>query len=124
VKVLVDMNLSPVWVGFLAGHGIEARHWCEVGDPRASDAAIMSWAREHGSVVLTHDLDFAALLAHASANGPSVLQVRAQDVLPEALGAKVVALLRDHADDLRRGAIVTMDDVNARVRVLPIRGRS
>ena len=48
MKVLVDMNLSPLWVAYLADHGIDALHWSSVGDPRAEDAVIMGRAREHG----------------------------------------------------------------------------
>jgi predicted nuclease of predicted toxin-antitoxin system len=55
-------------------------HWSNVGDPRASDAVIMKWSLEHGSYVLTHDLDFTAILALAGAAGPSVIQVRTQNV--------------------------------------------
>ena len=40
----------------------------------------MAWAGEHGSVVFTHDLDFGSLLALTQAVGPSVIQVRTQDV--------------------------------------------
>ena len=46
-------------------------------------------------VVLTSDLDFSAPLAASDAAGPSVLQVRTQDVLPESLGAQVVRVLFD-----------------------------
>ena len=49
MKLLLDMNLSPGWVGFLRDQGFEAMHWSEVGDPRAPDASIMAWARDHGS---------------------------------------------------------------------------
>lgn len=83
----------------------------------------MAWAREQGFVVFTHDLDFSALLANTGARGPSVFQVRSQDVLPDSIGAEVVATLQAHEADLDRGAIVTLDRLGARVRVLPIRGR-
>lgn len=82
MKLLVDMNLSPAWCGALENHGCEALHWSGIGDARASDVATMTWAREHGFIVLTHDLDFTPLLATTSAAGPSVVQVRAQDVTP------------------------------------------
>jgi predicted nuclease of predicted toxin-antitoxin system len=121
VKVLVDMNLTPARVGFFASQNFESLHWSSVGDSRAKDASIMAWAREHGFVVFTHDLDIAALLAHAGLTGPSVIQVRTQDVLPDAIGIHVIETLRDHADALRKGAIVTIDELKARVRVLPIR---
>lgn len=74
----------------------------------------------HDCSVFTHDLDFSALLAATNANGPSVLQVRTQDVLPEALGLLVIRVLREHADALEKGAILTVDLLGARVRYLPI----
>ena len=62
VKLLVDMNLSPDWVPVLKSHGWSVVHWSTVGDPRASDRTIMEWAAKHEYVVLTHDLDFSAML--------------------------------------------------------------
>jgi predicted nuclease of predicted toxin-antitoxin system len=123
MKVLLDMNLAPSWVVFLQEEGFEAVHWSAVGNPRASDNTIMEWARRGGYVVFTHDLDFSALLAAVETTGPSVLQVRAQDVLPESLGQSVVDCLRMHAAALEQGAIVSVDSISSRVRVLPIRGR-
>ena len=81
----------------------------------------MAWARDHGFVVITHDLDFSALLAINEAVGPSVLQIRAQDVLPDTLGAAVIRVLRRHGAALDEGAIVSVDELTSRVRVLPIR---
>ncbi len=121
MKLVIDMNLSPMWVGFLATQKIEAVHWSQVGDPRATDAAIMAWAREHGYVVFTHDLDFSALLATSGAAGPSVLQVRAQNVMPHALGQVVVRVLSDHREAFQSGALVTVDETTSRVRILPVR---
>jgi predicted nuclease of predicted toxin-antitoxin system len=121
MKLLLDMNLAPSWVGFLQGEGFEAVHWSTVGDPRASDASIMEWARRGGYVVFTHDLDFSALLAATEATGPSVLQVRTQDILHDAIGRDIVRALRMRAVALEQGAIVTIDKVASRVRVLPIR---
>jgi len=121
MKLVVDVNLPPKWVDFLGARGIEAVHWSHVGDLRATDAAIMTWARERGYVVLTSDLDFSALLATSSATGPSVIQVRTQDVFPESLGAHVVGVLLEQSDALKSGAIITIDEMAARVRILPIR---
>ena len=114
------MNLPPRWVEVLQGHGIDSVNWTTVGDPRATDREIMEWARAHEHVVFTHDLDFGALLAMTHATGPSVVQVRTQDVLPEAIEALIVKVLTDYRDALQRGAIVSVDQVLARVRILPI----
>jgi predicted nuclease of predicted toxin-antitoxin system len=83
----------------------------------------MEWARQHDHIVFTHDMDFAALLAVTGAAGPSVLQVRAQDVLPDTIGRDVVRVLTMRAEAFAAGAIVTIDKVKSRVRVLPIRRR-
>lgn len=80
----------------------------------------MEWARTHGYVILTHDLDFGALLAATEANGPSVIQVRTQDVLPSHLGETVVRTIREHLKWIESGAIVVVDEDRARVRVLPL----
>jgi predicted nuclease of predicted toxin-antitoxin system len=90
MKVLVDMNLAPAWVECLRKAGWEAAHWSSLGDPRAPDADMMRFAREH---VFTHDLDFGAILAHTQAGQPSVLQVRTRDVSPDHL-APMFTLLR------------------------------
>ena len=63
VKLLVDMNLSPRWAAVLAGAGIEATHWSTLGAHDARDSAIMTYASVNDYVVLTHDLDFSAILA-------------------------------------------------------------
>ena len=86
VRLVVDMNLSVEWITELTRHGWSAIHWSTVGDPRADDITIMAWAVENGDVVFTHDLDFGTTLALTHATGPSVLQVRGQNVLPEHLG--------------------------------------
>jgi len=121
VKLLIDMNLAPRWVGWLRAAGVDAVHWADVGPPTANDAAVISFARQHGLVVFTHDLDFGALLAHTRARGPSVVQVRTQDTSPEAVGSLLVSALRRHAESLDAGALVTVDPSKARVRILPLR---
>lgn len=70
--------------------------------------------------VFTHDLDFGTLLALTHANGPSVLQVRGQNVLPEHMAPLVVAALRQYEAALISGALVVVEEKKSRVRVLPL----
>ena len=116
----MDMNLSPALCELLRAHGWEAVHWSSVGASDAPDHELMRWAKENTHVLVTHDLDFGVLLATTGAGGPSVVQVRAQDVTPAALGATLVAVLRAHTEALEAGALVTVDESSARVRVLPL----
>jgi predicted nuclease of predicted toxin-antitoxin system len=120
VKVLIDMNLSPDWVPLLEREGWSAVHWSVIGDPRAKDRAIIDWAVDNGYIVFTHDLDFGTTLALTHATGPSVLQVRGEDVLPDHMGPLVIAALRQHDADLASGALVVVEEDKCRVRILPI----
>jgi hypothetical protein len=43
VKLLLDMNLSPVWATILREAGFESVHWSQVGKPTASDKEIFDW---------------------------------------------------------------------------------
>lgn len=120
MRILVDMNLAPAWCEAFVAAGHEAKHWSEVGPPSATDSIVMGWALEHGYVVLTHDLDFTALLAASLAAGPSVVQVRAQDVLAETLGPLILRALADFETELLQGAVLTLEPGRARIRLLPL----
>jgi len=120
MKILIDVNFPPVWVDVFSRHRIDAVHWTSIGDPRAKDSEIMEWARRNEYVVFTHDLDFGALLAMTRAAGPSVIQVRTQDVFPSASETLVIAALEKCESALDQGAIVSIDERSSRVRILPI----
>ena len=120
IRLLVDMNLSPEWIAELAQRGFDAVHWSTVGDPRAADTTILGFARNNGFIVFTHDLDFGTLLALTHATGPSVLQVRGQNILPDHMGALVAAAVHQYEAALMAGALVVVEERKLRVRVLPL----
>ena len=120
MKLLIDVCLSPQWSRFLCDAGHDALHWSEVGPIDAPDRAIMKWARSHEYVVFTHDLDFSALLASSQKETPSVLQLRADDTLPDAVGPVILRALQQFEQELNEGALLSVDPDQARVRLLPI----
>lgn len=120
MKVLVDMNLSPRWTGVLGEQGMLATHWSEVGRAHATDAEIMAYAAANDYVVLTHDLDFSAILAATHGEKPSVVQLRAGDVSPNKIGPRVIAALRQMEPELQEGALLTVDPIRMRLRLLPL----
>ncbi len=121
MKLLIDMNLAPRWVGWLSLAGIHSVHWSEIGAVDAPDHEIMSYAANHDYVVFTHDLDFGTILAATGGDKPSVIQIRGADIRPEAVGETVVKALQQMASDLERGALLTIDPKRARLRILPLR---
>ncbi len=120
MKIIVDMNLSPLWVPLLTTGGYDAQHWSQVGAANAPDAIILAWAVTNNAIVLTHDLDFGTLLAHTHAARPSVIQVRTQDVLPQTLGSLVLDALAAYEPLLITGALIIIDAQKVRARILPL----
>jgi predicted nuclease of predicted toxin-antitoxin system len=120
MKLLIDMNLSPRWVNPLAEAGFEAEHWSTLGIAQAPDSEIMAFASANDYVVLTHDLDFSAILAATHGEKPSVVQIRADDVSLEAIGEQVIDALLQMTSELNEGALVTVDPNRTRLRLLPL----
>lgn len=119
MKLLVDMNLSPRWIPFLLNAGHEAFHWSTVGKADATDSEIMAFAAANDYVVLTNDLDFAAILASTHHKKPSVVQTRTEDLDPNVIGAQIVAALQQAQKELEAGALLTIEADRTRLKVLP-----
>ncbi|MBU0991743.1 MAG: DUF5615 family PIN-like protein [Proteobacteria bacterium] len=79
----------------------------------------MDYAKANNYVVLTHDLDFSAILAVTHGEKPSVVQIRAENVSPDIIGWPVIAALRQMAAELEEGALITVDPKRTRLRLLP-----
>jgi predicted nuclease of predicted toxin-antitoxin system len=120
MRLLIDMNMSPGLCSRFQAVGREAVHWATVGAPNAPDKAIMAYAKTQGLVVLTHDLDFGAILAATRAEGPSVVQIRTEDVMSDRFVSLVSIALTRFESELTAGALVIVDESRSRVRVLPI----
>lgn len=120
MKLVVDMNLSPKWAGFLAAAGFNATHWSALGAANAPDSEIMRWAREKNCVVLTSDLDFGTILAVTHGEKPSVVQLRSDNLTHELIGKQVVDALRQLESELASGALVTIEPERTRLRILPL----
>lgn len=120
MKFLIDMNLTPRWVALLSDAGYMASHWSSLGAMDAPDDELMAYAIKHGMIVFTHDLDFSAILAATRGDGPSVVQLRTDNVSPEEIGDSVVAAVRQMQSELLAGALLTIDPKRSRLRLLPL----
>lgn len=122
MKLLIDMNLAVRWAEYLREAGFNADHWSTLGRISAPDREICDYARAHGYILLTNDLDFPRILACAQEAKPSVVLLRGERLIPELRGAAVVQCLHDHENDLRDGAIVSLDwSGQPRARILPLK---
>ena len=80
----------------------------------------MAQARDADAIILTGDMDFAEIHAFESSVKPSVIQLRAKDMLPAALGALVVRALTIGGSNLALGAVITIKGERMRIAKLPI----
>lgn len=121
MKFLADMGISPKTVAFLHDLGHEAAHLHELGLHRLPDSAVLEKARLEGCILLTHDLDFAELVAASGARLPSVIIFRLVSMDPERVSSRLARVIFDHQDALDRGAIISITEAQVRVRLLPLR---
>lgn len=123
MKLLLDANLSPRVARILKEAGHDAIHVADIGLLTATDPVILRAAAKAERVLLTADSDFGALLALGSLASPSVLLLRSADHLRPSEQAELIAAnLPQIAEDLEKGAIVSLTRDRLRVRELPISG--
>ena len=88
--------------------------------PVIKSLSIMKYAKDGGYAILTHDLDFGAILAATSGNAPSVIQVRTQDVFPEAIGRLVTVAINQFKDEIEKGVLISVDENRTLARLLQL----
>ncbi|MBN2315959.1 MAG: DUF5615 family PIN-like protein [Sedimentisphaerales bacterium] len=121
MRFLADMNLSPSTVADLATEGMDIVRVSDLLPVNASDKEILDLARSEGRVIITHDVDFSALLALGGYDRPSLVTLRFLDTDPDLVTQKLCQILPKIEAALRKGSAVTIDDKSERMRELPIR---
>ena len=124
MRLLLDMNLTPRWVQFLVDAGYECVHWSDIGPITAEDSTICAHAREHGFLIITNDLDFPRILAHMVDASPSVILLRGEPLTPEFRGVTLLSAIAQCGEELRAGAILTIDWTDkVRARLFPLKNQ-
>jgi len=100
--------------------GFDAVHTGETGLAEAEDAEIIRRAALEDRVGVTLDADFHAHLALAQARQPSVIRIRIEGLRAKEFSGLLQNILRQCADDLKSGAMVSVNDFQICVRLLPI----
>ena len=114
------MGISVRTAETLRRENHKASHLSELGLHRLDDTKILQRAREEGAILLTHDLDFADLMASSGARMPTVVIFRLADMRPANVDRHLEMILAAHGDLLESGAILSVDEGRVRARSLPI----
>ena len=95
-------------------------HTGEAGLAEAEDSEIIRRAALKDRVVVTLDADFHMLLALAQAHKPSVIRIRIEGLRAEEFSRVLQEVLHKCADDLKAGAMISVNDFQIRIRRLPV----
>lgn len=120
MRLLLDQGLPRSTILHLHNAGIEATHVGYRGLATASDSKILDLGRQEGSVVVTLDADFHALLALSGETAPSVIRIRIEGLRADELSRLLVSVLKVCGHDLMKGAVVSVTESGVRVRRLPL----
>ena len=120
MKFLLDMGISPETGLYLTRLGHDAVHLIDEGMDRASDAQIMVKALNEERIILTHDLDFARMLAFSRERLPSVVTFRLTNMRPENVNQFCKTIIDRFSDVMTKGAILSVGDKKIRSHLLPI----
>lgn len=117
---LVDMPLSPQLAAWLVKQGHDAIHALDAGLDRASDAAILEYARKDHRTVITADLDYPRLLALAQAEGPGLILFRGGNYSEQESIARLARVLETIPFEELPRSVVVIEKTRIRRRRLPL----
>ncbi len=120
MKLLLDQGLPRSAAKLLRDAGIDTVHVAEINYSTASDIAILQKGRDEGRTIVTLDADFATLLALSRATSPSVVRIRLQGLYGQKAAKLIRAVLSLCAEDLEKGAVITVQAGRIRIRSLPL----
>jgi len=120
MKFLLDMGISHKCADFLRSQDHDAVHLRDEDLQRMRDEDIITKAREEERIILTHDLDFGRIMALSKTKLPSVITFRLQDMRAVNVNHYLSIVIKDFADDLEAGALISANEQAIRVRILPI----
>ena len=120
MRFLADVGISPKTVDFLNALQHDATHVHDQELYSAPDSVILKKAREEQRILLTHDLDFGELLAASGTVSPSVIIFRLRNMHPDRVNTSLDSIINKHAALLEQGVIVSVDEGQIRVRLLPV----
>ncbi len=120
MKLLLDQGTPRSAAARLRDLGHDAVHTSEIGLAEAEDRQVLTRATKEGRVVVTLDADFHSVLALSRAKGPSVIRIRIEGLRAEALVTLLQAVTRQARDELKAGAMISVQQGRIRIRRLPV----
>lgn len=120
MKVFLDQGLPYSTTQYLKEAGWDVVHAVDLGMERATDRAIIDYARENNCCCITLDADFHSIIAVDNAEKPSVIRIRQEGLKAKDVAELLMSIWAGIESALATGSLVTVTDKSVRVRYLPI----
>ncbi|HET6464343.1 MAG TPA: DUF5615 family PIN-like protein [Nitrospiria bacterium] len=121
MKLLADLHISPKTVHALRKSGFTIARVTDHLPPTSTDRQIIELAERLQASIVTQDLDFSRLIAKSGKTFPSILSLRLGNVSHQHVTDILMRLLPAVEKDLEEGAVISVDEVGMRIRMLPIK---
>ncbi len=113
--------MPPSLAAIIIKNGHQAVHVRNVNLKGKPDEAIFAHAETNDQIIITHDLDFSRIHAYSGKNKPSVILFRIEPLITERIAELLLSHLNQLESDLAKGAFVVIENVQIRIRELPIK---
>jgi predicted nuclease of predicted toxin-antitoxin system len=120
MRAFLDQGLPYSTVRHLRAAGWDVIHAVDVEMERATDSAIVNYARVEKRFCVTLDSDFHSIVAIANESSPSVIRIRQEGLSGQKMAELLIHIYPEIEADIATGAFVTVTDKNIRVRCLPV----
>ncbi len=120
MKLLLDQGTPRSAADILRNAGLDTVHTGEVGLAEAEDAEIIRRAAIEDRIVVTLDADFHTILALSQVQKPSIIRIRIEGLRAEGFSLLVQYVLSKCFDDLKTGAMLSVNQFQIRVRRMPV----
>jgi predicted nuclease of predicted toxin-antitoxin system len=116
-----NMNISPITVAALREMGWDIERVSDVMHAGTKDIDVLHYAREKNRVIITQDLDYSMLLAVGGFSRPGLINVRVENAKPDFVASRIIDAVGAIENELKEGAVVTVDETSVRYRSLPLK---
>ncbi|GFP33630.1 hypothetical protein HKBW3S42_01967 [Candidatus Hakubella thermalkaliphila] len=120
MRLSADIGISQTTVIWLNEQRFDAIHVRDSKMHRASDTEIIRKAKKEKRIVLTCDLDFGDIVSASGEKCPSVIILRLENETPSNVNSRLKQVLKESSEDLKKGAIISVEETRHRVRPLPL----
>jgi predicted nuclease of predicted toxin-antitoxin system len=124
MRFLFDMNMSPLSVKYLRERGFDVIRISDILPANTPDPIVLEFARTHGRILVSQDLDFSKILALENQTSPSLITIRMTNCDPASIAERLIQVISAAKAKLNKlvpGCAITVDDNKIRLRSLPIK---